>query len=364
MNDREIALILVSSAAILAAVLSWVAAFATRRLAWKYGALSYPGGRREHAVAMPQWGGLGICLVVIALIGLAGGLGWLEQTRLEPLQITGFLVGLVILLIGGLIDDRKELPAHIQILFPLAAAFVVLETGTTIAQVTQPLGHGGLSLVWWSRDLVSWWPGVSQFPADLITLAWIVVATYTTKILDGLDGLVTGLTVIGAGLVGALSLSSAYFQPAVALISGIVGGAFLGFLPHNRHPAKQYLAEAGSLIAGFSLAVLAILSTAKIAIALAVLALPIMDLILVALGRIRRGVPWYRGDRSHLHFKLLAAGLPYRLAVLLMWLIALSAGIVALTLQTKGKIFLILGLFILAVVASYVAGFYARRNRR
>jgi len=349
----EFAIFWVLTSAVAAAFLSWILAFSTRRWAWKYGALSYPGGRRIHETAMPQWGGLGILLAVLPLVGLAQAFGFLENVKLQPLQITGFLVGLLILLTGGLIDDCTPLKPGAQILFPIAAALVVMLTGTSISLVSSPLGNRPLSLNWWSGGIG---PFAISFPADILTFVWLMLATYTTKILDGLDGLVDGLAVIGAGLVGALSLSTAYFQPAVAILSGIVGGSFLGFLPHNRHPAKQYLGEAGALMAGFSLGVLAILSSAKIAIALAVLAIPIADLVLVVMGRIRRGVSWYKGDNTHLHFRLMKAGVPHRLAVLVYRGVALFAGVLAPGLQTRGKIFLVVTLVVVAALASYVAG--------
>lgn len=354
--SSEAAIFWVLASAVAAALLSWFLAFSTRRWAWRFGALSYPGGRRIHEKAMPQWGGLGILLAILPLVGLAQILGLLEHAKLQPLQITGFLVGLLVLLAGGLIDDRKPLKPGVQIMFPIAAALVVMLTGTSIRLVSSPLGSHPLSLTWWTGGLG---PLSISFPADLLTFAWLMVATYTTKILDGLDGLVDGLAVIGAGLVGALSLSTAYFQPAVAILSGIVGGSFLGFLPHNRHPAKQYLGEAGALMAGFTLGVLAILSSAKIAIALAVLAIPIADLALVVMGRIRRGAPWYKGDNTHLHFRLVKAGMPHGLAVLVYWGVALFAGVLALGLQTRGKIFLVVTLVVVAALASYVAGLRA-----
>jgi len=356
--SSEAAIFWVLASAVAAALLSWLLAFATRQMAWKYGALSYPGGRRIHQKAMPQWGGLGILLAILPFVGLAQALGLLEHAKLQPLQITGFLIGLLILLAGGLIDDRQPLKPGVQILFPIAAALAVMLTGTSIGLVSNPVGSHPLSLDWWSGGVG---PLSVSIPADILTFAWLLVATYTTKILDGLDGLVDGLAVIGAGLVGALSLSTAYFQPAVAIMSGIIGGSFLGFLPHNRHPAKQYLGEAGALMAGFTLGVLAILSSAKIAIALAVLAIPIADLALVVMGRIRRGAPWYKGDNTHLHFRLIKAGVPHRLAVLVYWGVALFAGVLALGLQTRGKIFLVVTLVIVAALASYVAGVRAER---
>jgi UDP-GlcNAc:undecaprenyl-phosphate GlcNAc-1-phosphate transferase len=202
-----------------------------------------------------------------------------------------------------------------------------------------------------------------SLPSDVLTIIWLMVATYAVKILDGLDGLVTGLTIIGSSIVAALSLSLTYFQPPVALLAGLIGGSYLGFLPRNFNPAKQFLGESGSTIAGFSLGFLAILSSAKVAIALSVLAIPITDVVIVIFGRIHRGQPWFRGDDTHLHFRLIKAGLSNRAAVLLYWGVSLIAGIFVLSLQTQGKIFIIFLLCLATALASYIAGLRSRRAR-
>lgn len=344
-----------------AALCSWILAHLTASLAKRAGALDQPtGGRKIHAHATPLWGGLGIALTIAAGCAVLARCIFAE---IEPLQIVGYLSGVAVLLLGGLIDDRKSLRPGVQFLFPVAAALLVIMTGTGIIQVTNLAGHGAFSLVWahWSWTVLGTTFNLS-LPSDILTFIWIIVATYAMKILDGLDGLVTGMTVIGAGIVGALSLSLAYFQPSVALLAAIIGGAYLGFLPKNMNPAKQFLGESGSTIAGFSLAVIAILSSAKIAVALSVLAIPIADVALVILGRVKRGAPWFKGDATHLHHKLIQAGLPQRTAVFLYWGIALVAGIAALSLQTKGKIFLIVLLCVIAALASYIAGLKAKRT--
>jgi len=169
------------------------------------------------------------------------------------------------------------------------------------------------------------------------------------------------MAVIGAGMVGALTLSPAYFQPGVAILAASVGGSFLGFLPRNIHPAKQFLGEAGSTLAGFSLGFLAIVSSAKIAIALAVLAIPLADAVIVVFGRVRRGAKPWVGDETHLHFRLLRAGIPYRTSVFLLWAASFTAGVIALGLQTRGKIFLVVALIMLTLVASWMLNRMTRR---
>lgn len=366
--DRSTAIVFAAVAAACAALLSFVFSFASRAIARRGKFVDQPtGGRKIHQHAIPLLGGAGIALaILLSVVALSvSGFGTAVFVGLHVSQIVGYLGGIFILLVGGAFDDRHPLHPKFQVLFPILASFAVIAGGIGIVQVTHPALHTGFSLVWWQWSLsVGRQTMIVSLPSDFITLAWLLVATYATKLLDGLDGLVTGLTVIGAGLVSSLSLSSAYFQPAVGILSAIVGGSFAGFLPSNVHPAKQFLGESGATIAGFSLGVLAILSSAKIAIALAVLAIPIADATLVVIGRVRRGAPWYQGDDTHLHFRLLRAGLPHRVTVLLLWGISLSAGILALGLQTRGKLFLVTALVALTAVGSYVAGLRARNNQR
>ena len=355
--DRSYALFLTCAIGATTALLSYIWSFASESFARRFGAIDKPtGGRKIHTKPIPLWGGFGIAVSILIVLVTLMSANVFSQGDVHTTQILGFIAGLLILLVGGMIDDAHPLSPQIQILFPILAALVVIASRTGIVQVTNPSG-GGLSLIWWRLGPVS-------LPADLITFAWLLLATYATKIQDGLDGLVTGLTVIGSGLVGALTLSLTFFQPMVALLAGIVGGAYLGFLPRNANPAKQFLGESGGSIAGFSLGVLAVLSSAKIAIALAVLAIPITDVILVVLGRIRRGVPWYKGDSTHLHFRLLQAGFSQRTAVWLLWGVSLVAGLLALSLQTRGKVFLIVTLVGLTALTSFIAGLKSRRAQK
>ncbi len=117
-------------------------------------------------------------------------------------------------------------------------------------------------------------------------------------------------------------------------------------------------------MAGFCLGFLAIVSSAKVAIALAVLAVPLFDVAFVVLRRLAGRRAWHQADRdSHLHFRLLSAGLPHGTTVVALWLVSAAAGILALTLQTRGKIFLVLTLAVLTFLASWLAGLAMRRRK-
>jgi UDP-GlcNAc:undecaprenyl-phosphate GlcNAc-1-phosphate transferase len=307
------------------------------------------GGRKIHEKPTALWGGMGIGLTIIAVLFVI--LAITQGKDLQSAQIIGFIIALFILLVGGMLDDRYDLPPCVQFLSPLLASIAIIASGSGIIQVTNPVGPGAISLVWTQMKAGAL---TISLPADLITMAWLLTVTYAMKFLDGLDGLAAGLTVIGGLLIAGLAGSEAYFQPVIAILALAVAAAYLGFLPFNRS-GSIFLGEAGSTIAGFSLGVLAVISGAKVATAAVALGVPLVDIILVVIGRIARGQSPFKGDNTHLHFRLLQAGLSRRGAVRLIWGIALVFGLAALTLQTQGKIFLFAGLAAFVLTISYVA---------
>lgn len=323
------------------ALLSWILAFVTQRFARRIEAIDYPkGGRKIHTVPTPLLGGLGIGLIILMAFGILS-----LFVNVPHWSITGLMIAIVILLIGGVLDDRYDLPAKYQIFFPVAASAIAVLFGLSIQYITNPIG-GSISLEYLVIG------GIALLPS-LLAFFWLLGVTYATKVMDGLDGLVTGQVVIGASLIIALSLTQRYYQPSMAILAAVVCGAFIGFLPHNVNPAKQFLGESGSTLAGFLLGSLAILSGAKLATALMVLGLPIADLFFVLFGRLRRGVSLFKGDDSHLHHKLIKAGLDKRHAVYLLWSLTALAGAAGLFVQTRGKALLFI--FLCAVTAGLSA---------
>ncbi len=334
-------------------LLSYLFSIVSRRFAIKINAVDVPRvARKIHKQPIPLLGGLGIGLAILIGCFILAFNGWIILPKLTEYQIIGFAIGIIILNVGGLLDDKYELKPWKSIWFPIAAALIIIMTGTTIKAITTPGTTSAFYLNWfnWKMGWLSF-----SFPSDLLTFVWLMVAMYATKITDGLDGLVAGITVIGAAMVGALSAMPTFYQPSSALLAATVAGSYLGFLPKNFHPAKQFLGEGGSTMAGFCLGFLAIVSSAKVAIALVVLGIPIADVFFVALRRILQHKSPFSGDKSHLHFRLLDAGLPHSRTVLILWLVSAVAGTAALFLQTRGKMFLILLLAILTLLVSWFA---------
>lgn len=344
------------SIVLLSALVSFFAAYATRRLAFRFEAIDdVRGGRKIHARPTPLLGGLGIGLTILLVTGIT--VYGLHPSLFDPLfskRMLGFLLGIGILLIGGVLDDRYDLPPWMQILFPIAAAFSVMITGTSILEVSSLTNRGVLSLDWWHWSSTIFGQAVHfVFPADALTLGWLLGVTYATKTLDGLDGLVTGQTIIGTLLVILLAVSPRFYQPEIVLIAAIVLGAFAGFLPWNLFPARQFLGESGSTLAGFSLGFLAIVSGAKVATAFMALGIPLVDFLRVIVIRLRAGRSPFHGDDAHLHFQLLRLGFSQRQVAALFWMLALVFGLSALGLQTRGKIFLMVGLVALTFLLAF-----------
>ena len=334
----------------LVGLISWLSTFLTRWLAIKTGILDIPKEKRKiHQTPIPLLGGLGIGFVMLIAIAICVSTGLIQFQDFSSRQLLAFCLALLILLTVGVLDDKYDLRASIRFGLLIVAGLIVIASGTSVQAISGWTGKGSITL-----------PGLT---GQLLTFVWLTSVTMAVKFMDGIDGLVTGQTTIGGYIIAALALTTAFYQPSVAALAAIVAGAFLGFLLVNRNPAKQFLGEAGSLIAGFSLGFLSIVSGTKVATALMVLAIPLIDTAFVLVGRMRRGVPLWQGDKTHLHHKLLEAGLNQRQIVFLIWTITAAFGFGGLFLQTQGKMMLLGLLFVLTVGLSFGAGLVASRRK-
>ena len=325
-----------------------------RRLAVHLGVHDMPDMERKiHTTPKPKLGGMALYvgfvlgMVALAVFGLTG--------EIASGRLAALLVGGAILVIGGALDDKYDLPPLIQFLFPLSAALLVIGSGMHISYITNPLG-GAIVL---DQFKIGTYPVLGS----LVVLVWILGMTYTTKFLDGMDGLVSGISGIAGLVIFGLSLAPAVQQTTTAFVALVFAAVCFGFLPLNFHPAKIFLGEGGSTFTGFMIGVLAVISGGKIATALLVLGIPILDAAWVIARRL-----WFRrspfaGDKGHLHFRLLDVGLSQRQAVLLLYFLAAVFGGVAVFLQGLGKLIALGILFaVMVVVAIGVVILYRRNN--
>ncbi|HJV33363.1 MAG TPA: MraY family glycosyltransferase, partial [Patescibacteria group bacterium] len=304
-----------------------------------------------HARPTPLMGGLAIFAAFLgaALLirnGLLGGF-------LLPKHLAGIIIGGLILMIGGALDDRYRIRPAFQLAFTAAAALCVIAAGIGADLISNPFG-GTIRLDLWEITLFTYAgnPYHLTLPADIFTFVWLMGMMYTTKLLDGLDGLVSGLGIIGFVVIAALSLTPEFAQPELARLAMAAAGAAGGFLFYNARPASIFLGEGGSTFIGFLLGVLAILSGAKIGITLLVLAVPIMDVAWTIARRLQLGRSIAEGGVDHLHFRLVRWGLSPGTAVLLFWLFAAGFGGAGLFIRGRQKLLALAILAILFVVST------------
>lgn len=319
--------------------------FLILKISKKFNITDQPDAKRKlHQGNIPLLGGLAIFLAFFIILFIFRDK--LLTGDLKPGHWLGFFIGAGWLMIGGFLDDKYGLKPAKQFIFPLLAVISVIAGGVEIEKITNPLG-GYFYL---------------GFSSAVLIACWLLGMMYTTKLLDGLDGLVSGMTAIGALVIFLFTESQKYFQPDIALAALVLAAASLGFLFFNWHPARIFLGEGGSLFLGYALGVLAIISGGKIAIALLVMGLPILDVVWTILRRLSQGKnPFKFADRQHLHFRLLETGLTVRQAVLLFYAISIVFGLSALFLQSIGKIF---ALIALAGIMLLIVVFFAYLDRK
>ena len=309
-----------------------------KKISLKLGIVDNPDDNRKlHDKAVPLLGGLAIFISYFIILYFVKDK--LLAGELLPRHWLGFFIGACFLIIGGILDDKYNLKPSQQIIWPVLAALSVISGGVSIAKITSPFG-GYLYL-----DLVK----IILYPlgqgfvyisviSSLLIFFWLLGMIYTTKLLDGVDGLVTGVTAIGGFIIFLFTMTTKYYQPDIGLAALILSGCCLGFLIFNWYPAKIFLGESGSLLLGYILGVLAIISGGKIAIALLVMGLPILDVAWTIIRRLLdKKNPFNFADRKHLHFKLLDLGLGERKTVLIYYFFATAFGLSALFLQSVGK---------------------------
>ncbi len=311
--------VLLIGCAVLAAALTP----AVRALGRHWGVVDVPDGRKIHTESIPRIGGVSVTLA--AALGLAG---LAASGRVSVEDVAGWvpvLLGVIIVFGVGLRDDLKPVRPSVKLVFQVIAAVVAVSMGVridhvTLLGVTHPLGWLGAPL----------------------TIVWIVGLTNAFNLMDGLDGLATGLAIIAAATCAAVSISRGDSEGSLLLVALL--GALCGFLPYNFNPATIFLGDSGSLVVGHVLAVTAITGWQKGATALAVavpiliFALPISETVLSVVRRTHglgiRHV--FSPDQQHMHHRLLSLGLSHRNTVLLLYAVSLSLALLALaTMQMR-----------------------------
>jgi len=334
------------------AIVSFVLTPLAIRFAPEMGAIDHPDDtRRVHQQPIARTGGLAVAAAFVG-VGVAGLLanevlqfGPALRAVREP-QLLALVGGVAIGAALGYLDDRFQLRARWQMVGQLALAAIALVAGVLIEFMVNPLGGPPIRF--------------DGAAAMAVTTVWVVGMINSVNFIDGLDGLLAGIALIAAVTLGIISLVSPPIQPAVAVFCALLAGALLGFLPYNFHPARVFIGTAGVFAVGYALAVLSVLGTAKVLVALLVLGVPIIDTFWIIVRRLGERRSPFSADRGHFHHRLLDLGLSHRQVVLLIYALCILLAVLALGLSGRGQV----SAFAIIVIASGLTLYLLTRRAR
>lgn len=326
-------------ALLVALVVSFLMSPLVKKFAYRVGAIDVPkDNRRMHKVPIPRLGGLAIFIgfVVSALL-------FADITR----QMQGILIGSVVIVVLGVVDDITPLPAKFKFLVQIFAALIPVYHGVVIRAVSNPNLFS---------DNAYWQMGGFSIP---ITVLWIVAITNSVNLIDGLDGLAIGVSAISATTLLVIALMLSDMQ--VAIIMAALVGACLGFMPFNMNPAKMFMGDTGATFLGYLLATMSIQGLFKFyaiisfAVPFLILGLPIFDTAFAFIRRIAHGQSPMQADRSHVHHRLIDMGLNQKQAVATLYVISGILGLSAVVLSTSGELKAMVFLVALCIVGAAAA---------
>ena len=322
----------------------------------KLGLLDKPSERKIHTSPIPRLGGVSIfiSLFVTSLVFI-GAYFIYKISILGSFSFLGILGGGVIIFLLGLLDDIEPMPAAYKLLIQILAASVAWYLGVRIEHLVNPFYHANLILFKFSIGDQFFHFGwmMSYF----LTVLWIIAITNAINLIDGMDGLATGVSLVSAIAIWAVAVDFRISQPAGALMAATLAGSLLGFLRWNFNPARIFLGDSGAYLTGFVLACLSIGCVLK-KITLAVMApvlillfgLPLLDTSFAVIRRLISGKSIFQPDRGHLHHRLLAIGISQKFASYVMYLISAALGLLAtyiISFKSSLRFILLSGIIIL-----------------
>lgn len=335
--------------AVISIVISAVLTPLVKRFAIKIKVIDIPkDNRRIHKKPIPLLGGLAIYFSFILTLILKAG----SVSRSE----IGIIIGATIIVIGGFLDDKFDIRPWQKLLIQIASALSLIVYGIRIQLITNPISSSELYIS----------IGILSIP---LTIIWVVGITNALNLIDGLDGLAAGVAFISAITIFIIAVLNNRAEAAVLTI--ILSGAILGFLPYNFNPATIFMGDTGAQLLGFLLAAIsiegAIKSAAAFAIAVPILALgiPIYDVLFAMIRRKLNGRPIMQADKGHLHHRLLDMGLTQRQAVVIMYLVSAVLGsfaIIAMQVSSQRSYFLLATVMVVLVVVAWKFGFFEHRE--
>lgn len=318
------------------------------KLAWRLGAIDKPSKRRVNRKPIPRMGGIAILLgIIVAFIVQYLGTSYFAwPVVLSPaphfngMNYQMLVLGFFTIFITGALDDVKQLKPLQKLCGQVLAAGIVVAGGLVIGSIVNPLNGEALKLGW------------AAYP---ITIIYLVSYVNIFNLIDGLDGLASGIATIAGFTMFVLSVFAGRLDAASLAIALV--GSCLGFLRYNFNPASIFLGDSGSLLLGFSLGTVSLLSVTRVAglttiiVPLVISGIPIIDTFSAIVRRKRARVSIGAADRGHIHHRLIDEGFDQRQAVLIMyaWTALLCLGTFVMTqVGVWIRIGIFVGLFVIS----------------
>jgi UDP-GlcNAc:undecaprenyl-phosphate GlcNAc-1-phosphate transferase len=316
---------------VVAAVSTWVLTFPVRRLAERIGYVAQPDERKVHQRVTPQAGGVAMFVALLLTVAVAASVPALSALFQGSSQPLGLVLGAAAIFVVGVIDDLRDMSAPAKMAGQVLAAMILYFLGVTFIQFKVPLA--GFVV-----------PGADYTP--LLTAIWVIAITNAVNLIDGLDGLAAGVVAIASGALAVYGLHLQHLGNLTTdnigpLVAVVTCGLCLGFLPHNFHPAKIFMGDAGALLLGLLMAASTMLIGGRAAgtvqtgtaaqsgetyfffaplfIPFFILGVPLFDMAFAFVRRTANRTGFATPDKNHLHHRLLRLGHGHRRSVLILW---------------------------------------------
>ena len=324
--------------------ISMVATPFAKKVSEKLGAIDYPKARGMHTKPMPRLGGIAIVLgFMITVLVL-----YRFVNDINIKHFCGFIAGAIVIVGVGIVDDSRQLPARVKLVFQIIAALLVIGSGIRINVVM--------------------WPVTTylQKLSAAITLIGIIGITNAVNLIDGLDGLAAGVSSIASICLMVLCILTG--TESAVVFTAALAGSCLGFLPRNFNPAEIFMGDTGATFLGYVLAVTSIMGVFKgyavlaLVVCLLSIGLPIFDTLCAMLRRAATHKPIMQADRGHLHHKLIDRGYTQKQAVLIMYGISLVLAILAIIIAIKDSRALAVAV-LMVILLSFVIFVFNNKTR-
>ena len=320
------------------------------KLAKRVDAIDYPDGRRVNTKPIPRLGGVAVFVGLVLSLGFIVIVNWISPDTLDirgfnrDINYLGVGLAIFVMFLIGLLDDLFQIKAHLKFLGQIAAAIIACVSGVLFSHFLNPFGSGIINI------------GIFAYP---VTVFYLVAFANIINLIDGLDGLASGIVAICAAALFILSFSRDSMD--AALVALAILGTCGGFLFFNFYPAKVFLGDSGSLILGFSLGLVSLFgvvrATALISLLIPVViaGIPVIDTFTSIVRRLRLGKSIFSADKAHVHHRFINFGYSQRTTVLIIYGLSIVLAVLAILIaQDQSYMRIVYVVVLIIVVALFI----------